>query len=141
MAQQQNYGARSWAKQAMIVAASLLILSGCSLRQQPEPEIKTVTTVQKITVPIVARPKPIDLVDVQVYVVNKNNLDEFVANFEKEHGEFAIVALSIDTYENLALNIAELRRYINQQSDIIVYYEDSMKPDAPSDNKQTTKTD
>tara|TARA_B100001093_G_scaffold479321_1_gene508223 strand:- start:220 stop:363 length:144 start_codon:yes stop_codon:yes gene_type:complete len=26
-------------------------------------------------------------------------------------------------YENLALNIADLRRYINQQTEIIVYYE------------------
>jgi hypothetical protein len=63
-----------------------------------------------------------------VYVVNKDNLEQFVADFTAEHGEFAVVALSIDNYENLALNIADLRRYINQQSDIIVYYEDSMKP-------------
>ena len=133
MAQQQNYGAKSWLKLAMIPVATVLILSGCS--RTPEPEIKTVTTVQRITVPVVARPKPIDLVDVRVYVVNKGNLDDFVADFTAEHGEFAIVALSIDGYENLALNIADLRRYINQQTDIIVYYEESMKPD------ETTKTD
>jgi len=30
-------------------------------------------------------------------------------------------------YENLALNIAELRRYINQQIEIIVYYEEAVK--------------
>jgi len=29
-------------------------------------------------------------------------------------------------YENLALNIAELRRYINQQKQIIVYYEEAV---------------
>lgn len=29
-------------------------------------------------------------------------------------------------YENLALNIADLRRYINQQTQIIVYYEDAV---------------
>ena len=133
MAQQQNYGAKSWLKLAMIPVATVLILSGCS--RTPEPEIKTVTTVQRITVPVVARPKPIDLVDVRVYVVNKGNLDDFVADFTAEHGEFAIVALSIDGYENLALNIADLRRYINQQTDIIVYYEESMKPD------ETAKTD
>jgi len=132
MAQQQNYGAKSWAKLVMIPVASLLILSGCSSRP-PEPEIKTVTQVQRITVPVVARPKPIDLVDVRVYVVNKDNLEQFVADFTAEHGEFAVVALSIDSYENLALNIADLRRYINQQTDIIVYYEESMK--APTEEK------
>ena len=32
-------------------------------------------------------------------------------------------SLSMKDYENLALNIADLRRYINQQTKIIVYYE------------------
>ena len=132
MAQQQNCGVKSWAKLAMIPVATVLLLSGCS-RWPPEPEIKTVTQVQRITVPVEARPKPIDLVDVRVYVVNKDNLEQFVADFTAEHGEFAVVALSIDSYENLALNIADLRRYINQQTDIIVYYEDSMK--APTEEK------
>tara|TARA_B000000609_G_scaffold155638_1_gene146940 strand:+ start:2026 stop:2151 length:126 start_codon:yes stop_codon:yes gene_type:complete len=26
-------------------------------------------------------------------------------------------------YENLALNIADIRRYLNQQTEIIIYYE------------------
>ena len=140
MVQQQNCGAKSWAKLVMIPVASLLILSGCSSRLL-EPEIKTVTKVQRITVPVVARPKPIDLVDTQVYVVNKDNLEEFIAEFTDQNGELAFVALSIDTYENLALNIAELRRYINQQTEIIVYYENSMKPDETSNNQENTSTD
>jgi hypothetical protein len=36
-------------------------------------------------------------------------------------------------YENLALNIAEIRRYINQQTQVIIYYEGSLKPE---DKKQ-----
>jgi hypothetical protein len=41
-------------------------------------------------------------------------------------------------YENLALNVAELRRYINQQTEIIVYYEEAVQPPAPTeqDNNQ-----
>ena len=88
--------------------------------------MKVVTQVQKVTVPIVARPKPINLTDTQVYVVNKGNLEAFIAEFTEQNGELAFVALSIDTYENLALNISELRRYINQQNEIIVYYEKAM---------------
>ena len=68
-------------------------------------------------------------------MVNKDNLDQFVADFTAEYGEFAVVTLSIDNYENLALNIADLRRYINQQNDIIVYYEDSMKSPTPETKK------
>jgi len=31
-------------------------------------------------------------------------------------------------YENLAINIAEMRRYLNQQKEIIIYYEKAVKP-------------
>jgi len=31
-------------------------------------------------------------------------------------------------YENLAINIAEMRRYLNQQKEIIVYYEKASNP-------------
>ena len=33
---------------------------------------------------------------------------------------------SMKDYENLALNIAEIKRYLEQQSEIIVYYEKAM---------------
>ena len=92
--------------------------------------------------PIVARPKPINLTDTQVYVVNKGNLEAFIAEFTEQNGELAFVALSIDTYENLALNVSELRRYINQQNEIIIYYEKEMKPDESNKkDKSTIKTD
>ena len=84
------------------------------------------TQIEKVTVPIVARPKPISLSDTQVYVVNEGNLEQFIADFKEQNGDLAFVALSIDTYENLAINISELRRFINQQNEIIVYYEKAM---------------
>lgn len=99
-----------------------------------------VTQVQKVTVPIAARPKPIDLTDTRVYVVNQANLDAFIEDFKAENGDLAFVALSIKDYENLALNVAELRRFINQQREIIIYYEEAMKPDASSDDNKDSKT-
>ena len=89
----------------------------------------------KTTVPIATRPKPIDLVDTRVYVVNEANLEKFIEDFKAENGDLAFVALSVKDYENLALNVAELRRFINQQKEIIVYYEKAVQPD------ETTKTD
>jgi len=34
------------------------------------------------------------------------------------------VALSVKDYENIGLNFAELKRYIEQQKQIIIYYEE-----------------
>jgi len=53
-----------------------------------------------------------------------------VEEFTAEHGELAYVVLSMKDYENLAINIADLRRYIKQQTEIIVYYEEADKPGA-----------
>ena len=78
---------------------------------------------EKVQIPTATRPKPVQLSDTRVFVVTKDNYEEFVKEFTDIYGELAFVALSMKDYENLALNIADLRRYINQQKEIIVYYE------------------
>ena len=101
---------------------------GCSTFR-PEPQIVTVTNTVKTTVPIVARPKGAQLNDVKIYVVNADNYEEFVKKFTDKNGELAYIAISVKDYENLSLNFAELRRYIEQQKEIIVYYEEAVKPE------------
>ena len=110
------------------IFAVLLTLTGCSTFS-PEPKIVTVTNTVKTTVPIVARPKGAQLNDVKIYVVNADNYEEFVKKFTDKNGELAYIAISVKDYENLSLNFAELRRYIEQQKEIIVYYEEAVKPD------------
>ena len=115
-----NYGVVSSAIPVVILTS--LLLAGCS-GLRPEPEIKTVVKVEKVQIPTVARPKPVQLSDTRVFVVTKDNYEEFAKEFTETYGELAYVALSMKDYENLALNIADLRRYINQQTEVIVYYE------------------
>ena len=104
-----------------------LLLSSCS-SFQAEPEIKIVTQIEKTTVPIVPRPKPVQLNDVKIYVVNQDNFEEFLQEFRAKNGGDARIVISIKDYENLSLNFAELRRYIEQQKEIIVYYEEAVQP-------------
>ena len=113
-----------------MISLTLLALTGCSsLWSRPEPEIQVVTNTVKTTVPIQARPKEVQLNDVKIYVVSKENYEEFVQEFTAKNGGDAYIAISIKDYENLALNFAELRRYIEQQKQIIVYYEDAVVPE------------
>ena len=120
MAQQRKFGVTSW--MTLVVMLSVLFLNGCSSLRQ-EPIIKTVTKVEKTTVPLVARPKPLQLNDTRVFVVTKDNYDEFKKEFTEIYGDFAFVALSMKDYENLVLNVADIKRYLEQQKEIIVYYE------------------
>jgi len=66
--------------------------------------------------------------NVKFYVVTESNLDQFLKRFRRANGEVVFVAVSIKDYENLSLNIADLRRYIKQQREIVVYYEKSLTP-------------
>lgn len=64
---------------------------------------------------------------VKFYAVTPENMEEFLETFEKESGGVPVFfALSIPDYENMSLNVAELRRYINQQKSLILYYETSI---------------
>jgi len=72
---------------------------------------------------VVTRPKPLQLNDTRVFVVTKDNYEMFVEEFTETYGELAFVALSMKDYENLALNIADIKRFLEQQNEIILYYE------------------
>lgn len=139
MVLQQIFGVKSCLAPATITAS--LFLSGCSLFPSPEPKTQIVTQIQKTEIPVVARPKPVQLVDTQIFVVNQDNYDEFVKQFTEINGELVYVALAIKDYENLALNISELKRYIDQQQEIIVYYERAVSPnDTNSDDNVLSET-
>ena len=109
----------------MILLTSLTLM-GCSL--MPEPKVVTVTKIVKTEVPIVARPKQVQLNDVKIYVVSSVNYEKFVKEYAKKNGADSYIALSVKDYENLSLNFAELRRYIEQQKQIIIYYENAVAP-------------
>ena len=111
----------------------VLLLTSCSTFYK-EPEIKVVTKIEKTTVPIVPMPKSVQMNEIKIYVVSpEENFEEFKKEFEAKNGGDAYVAISIKDYENLSKNFAELRRYIEQQKAIIVYYENDVKPLDPDD--------
>ena len=86
-------------------------------------------------VPIQARPKQVQLNNVKVWVVSRENYDKFVKEYAKKNGSDSYIALSVKDYENLSLNFAELRRYIEQQKQIIIYYENAVKPEENGEKK------
>ena len=115
-----------------------LLLSSCGYLRKPEKEIVVKTIeVQKI-VPIQPQPKPIDMIDVKFYVVTEENYEEFKEKFMKTNNDFVFYVVSVHDYENLALNMSELFRYIKQQKEIVVYYEEAVKikPQEKKDGKE-----
>ena len=83
--------------------------------------------------------------DIYFYVVTEQNFEEFKAKFVKENGDlvgymeenadFLFYSLSVRDYETLALNMADIKRYILQQKELIIYYEKAVAPTPTEEEK------
>ena len=104
-----------------------LLLSSCGYLRKPEKEIVVQTVEVQKVIPVQPQPKPIDMTDVKFYVVTEENYDEFKEKFMKRNNDFVFYVVSVHDYENLALNMSELFRYIKQQKEIVIYYEEAVK--------------
>lgn len=117
----------------LLVSLSLLLLSSCA--RVPEKEIVTVETLVEKEIPIQPHPKGLQLTAPYFHVVTEKNLEEFIQEFKTQNGsELVFYAMSVRDYEKMALNLGELRRYIEQQKAIIVYYEKAIEGDEDDGN-------
>ena len=74
--------------------------------------------------------------DVYFYVVTADTFENFKKRFKKENGDLLFYALSVRDYENIALNMADIKRFIDQQQQIIVYYEDAVSTSKQKPEKE-----
>jgi len=108
------------------VILSLLLLANCSTPNTQE-EVIVQTKIVAPEISLRPKPRPVKMNDVRFYVVNEDNLEQFIETIRKKEGVAVFVAMTVQGYENLSINVSELRRYILQQKQIIVYYEQSLR--------------
>jgi len=112
-----------------------LIISNCSSWPKlKQIEIKTVQVDRVI--PTQNRPRPLNMNNIKFYVVTSENFEDFKKRYEKDNGTFLFYALSVRDYETLAINMAEIKRYIEQQKQIIIYYEKAVAPKPKKEMKK-----
>ena len=105
----------------------LLLLSSCSTwNRLTRIEVQTIEVERQI--PIQNRPVRLELHNIKWFVVTEQNFEEFKEKYIKQNGEFLFFALSVRDYETLALNMADIKRHIKQQKQIIIYYENALSP-------------
>ena len=108
-------------KLVLFLVPLVILLSSCSWK--PEKEIVTVETIVKPTIAIAQRPRPVEFDELKVKVITEANVQEVIQEMKTNQGQFLVYALDPVTFKNLAIGIEEIKRYIEQQNDIIVYYE------------------
>lgn len=114
----------------LLLSLTLISLVGCGSLSSKEtrqiPEVKVITEEVKTEIYHPPLPQEVRLEGVQWLVITKDNLDEKVEQAEKLlGGEFVVFAIIPTDYENFAWNIQELRRFIRQQKEIILYYREA----------------
>ena len=118
---------KNYLKVSSLLLLSLIVSSCTSWPKFTQIEVQTVEVERNI--PIQNRPRQLNLSDITWYVVTKENFEEFKKRYEKENGMFLFYVISVKDYESLSLNMAEIKRYIEQQKQIIIYYEKAIVPE------------
>ncbi len=67
-------------------------------------------------------PREIDLKQPQWIAVTPENKDEQLARIEEQEGELVFLSMTIPDYEVMAYNMQEIKRYITELKDVVVYY-------------------
>jgi len=116
----------------------ILLISSCSMggrRATPNP-VEIITEPIQIEIYHPPLPKAIQLERPDWFVVSENNIDEFLEKLSKIQGVEAVptfFALSPQGYEKMSGNLQEMRRYILEQKEIIVYYKTVTTPENPTE--------
>ena len=119
--------AKDYWKVSSLLLLSLIISSCSSWNPLKTIEVKTVEVERNV--PLQNRPRQLDLSDIHWYVVTEENFAEFKKRFLKENGDPLVAyVISVKDYETLAIDMAEIKRYIDQQKQIIIYYEKALSP-------------
>lgn len=105
----------------------LLTVSACSsvdnIEKEPTIEVREVP-IEK-PAPIVPTVEQLELRNVQWVVITEENYQEIFDEMKKNNQNPVIFGLSGEGYENLALNLNDLRSTIQQYQTILAIYEKS----------------
>ena len=119
--------AKDYWKVSSLLLLSLLISSCSTWDKLTRIEVQTVEVERNV--PIQNRPRQLQLSNIHWYVVTEENFVEFKKKFIKENGDPLVAyVISVKDYETLAIDMSEIKRYIDQQKQIIIYYEKALKP-------------
>ncbi len=98
----------------------LMMVCSCSLIPTKQIEVTAKPLDRKIVQPIM--PREIDLQEPKWIVITPENWEDQLAMIEEQEGELVFLAMTIPDYEVMAYNMQELKRYITELKDVVIYY-------------------
>ena len=102
----------------LILSTSLTEISGCSSIKELEIFTKEVKRI-----PLnLDEPNPLKLGKVDWVVINKDNYEEVFKKLQEGNKDIVLFGLTDDGYEQLAINFAQVRKYIMLNRNVLMQY-------------------
>lgn len=100
----------------LILSSLIVSLTGCSWF--------TTTVVKEVPLEITqpVLPRSLDLKEPHWYVVSEKNLEKFLREIKDQEGTVVFFAMSVEDYELMAYNMQEIKRYIKDLKNVVIYY-------------------
>ena len=98
----------------------LMMACSCSLLPTREIQVSAKPIERNIVQPIM--PREIDLKQVRWLTITPENFEEQFALIKEQEGELVFLAMTVPDYETMAYNMQEIKRYITELKDVVVYY-------------------
>ena len=111
----------------LLLVVVLLIFSSCSTFKS-EKQVEVITQEiekPKLNLDVV---EPLDLKPIKWIVITRENVAQVFSEIEQEGKSVALFALDTDTYEILAINMEDIKRYILTQNQILIKYKEYYEP-------------
>jgi hypothetical protein len=110
-----------------------LLSSGCAILRNPfAPEpvkaVEVVTRAQERTPLNLPDPEPLVLSGSTWIIITPENAEEIWKKLQEQKTDLVLFGLTDDGYEQLAIDIAKIRNYIQQQREITNKYRDYYEP-------------
>jgi hypothetical protein len=116
----------------VLLMIAILLLAGCNwIRPKPEsiPPVTVITETVQLEIYQPPLPPAIRFDDVRWYVITEENLQDKIQEVKRHTGtDFVLFGMTPQSYENMAYNFQENRRYILQLLEIIRYYREATAP-------------
>ena len=110
----------------------LIMACSCSLLPTKQIQVSAKPIERQIVQPIM--PREIDLREVRWLTITPENYEEQFAIIEAQEGELVFLAMTIPDYETMAYNMQELKRYITELKDVVVYYREVTTADLKNES-------
>ena len=102
----------------IVILFLILTISACASRS-----VEVISKPIEIDIVQPNLPRGLELREPYWYVVNEDNLDTFIEEVKDQSGGTVVfVAMTIADYENMAYNMQEVKRYVRELGEVIVYY-------------------